>query len=130
MAHPNATVIETALKAFQSGDQEGFVALLADDIVVHVPGSHQLSGDYKGKQEFLTGFIAKAMELTAGNITIERHDILGGDEHVVGIYTFGIKREGRSFSWPHVNVYHVRDGKIAEVFWTPFEQAEVEKFLS
>lgn len=130
MAHPNADVIERALKAFQAGDQDTFVSLLADDIVVHVPGNSPLAGDYKGKQEFLTGFVGRAMEMTGGTISIERHDIVGGDEHVVGIYTFSASRGDKSLSWRHMNAYHVRDGKVTEVWWNPFEQDEVDAFLS
>jgi hypothetical protein len=130
MAHANVDVIERALKAFQGGDQDTFVSYLADDLVVHIPGSSVLAGDYKGKQEFLTGVVGRAMELTGGNLSIERHDIVGGDDHVVGIYTWTAKRGDRSLSWRHMNVYHVREGKINEVWWNPFEQAEVDAFFS
>lgn len=128
--HANEQVIRTALGAFTSGDMDGFSDVISDDIVVHVPGNHQLAGEYKGKDEFLGKFIAKAIELTGGSVQIEAHDFLASDDHAVGVYVMRAERDGRSAEWRHINVYHVGDGKITEVWWNPFDRETVDELFA
>src|SRR5438034_10170969 len=54
--HPNIPLVRRALAAFSSGDMEEVKALLADDIVWHVPGRGTLAGDYRGIHEVLRFF--------------------------------------------------------------------------
>lgn len=119
MAHPNEQVIRSAVAAFQQGNLDEFLGYLSDDLMVHVPGSNLITGDYKSKQDFVDRFVGTVMSLTGGQFRPEIHDVLGNDEHVTGIYTFTATRDGKTLEWPHVNVYHVADGKITEVFWVP-----------
>lgn len=130
MAHKNVEVIEKALKAFLAGDFETVLGMFGDDFVLHVPGKSPLAGDYKGKEEFAQNFFGRIMQLTDNTARLERHDVVGGDEHVVGIYTWTASRNGKTLSWRHANIYHVRDGKIAEVFFNPFEQDEFDELFS
>lgn len=119
MSAANEQVIRDAVKAMQTGDMDGLAATMHEDIVLHVPGTNQVSGDYKGRQAFFEDFLGKMMGLTGGQFQIEAHDFASSDDHVVGMYTLTATREGTAFSWNHVNVYHVRDGKVAEIFQHP-----------
>jgi uncharacterized protein len=119
MPNANEQVLRDAVAAMTNGDMDGLGALTADDVVLHVPGSNQLSGDYKGKDEFFNGFVGKMMGLTGGQFVVEPHDFVSSDEHVCGLYNIKATRDGKEFSWHHVNVYHVRDGKVAEIWQHP-----------
>lgn len=121
MAHKNEKLVREALKAFISGDVPALSGFLAEDLMVHVPGSNRLSGDYKSREEFLSGFVGTIMELTGGQFQLDPHDVVAGDDHAVGIYNIRAVRDGKTIEWRHVNVYHIRDGSIAEVFQHPFE---------
>jgi ketosteroid isomerase-like protein len=117
----NAQVLTRAVEALTSGDMAGLAEVLNEDFVVHVPGSNQLSGVYKSRDEFFNGFLGKIMALTDGRFTLEPHDILGSADHAVGVYTFRATRGEKTFEWRHVNVYHVRGGRLSEVWQSPHD---------
>ena len=52
-------VLRAAATAMTTGDMDALSALFADDVVVHVPGTNQLSGDHKGKAAAFTGWSPK-----------------------------------------------------------------------
>jgi hypothetical protein len=123
-------VLRAAVNAMVTGDLDALPALFADDVVVHVPGKSQLSGDYKGKEELFNGFLGKLTSLTDGQVVLEPHDLVGSEDHAVGIYTWTATRGGTTFEWRQVNVYHVRDGQIAEVWQHPFDAERWNEFWS
>jgi uncharacterized protein len=123
-------VLRAAVNAMTTGDVEGLPAFFADDVLVHVPGTSQLSGDYKGKEELFNGFLGKLMALTNGEVVLEPHDIIGSEDHAVGIYKWRATRDGETIEWRHVNVYHVRDGQIVEIWQHPFDFEHWNEFWS
>ncbi|MHA6780605.1 nuclear transport factor 2 family protein [Pseudonocardia saturnea] len=124
--HANEKVLRVALDAIAAGDAAAFADVAADDLVVHVPGRSRLAGDLHGRGVFG----ARVRELTGGTLTIEAHDVLGSDAHAVGIYTMRVECADRRLEWRHVNVYHIRDGKIVEVWQNPFEQDAFDDFFA
>jgi ketosteroid isomerase-like protein len=127
--HPNEQLIRRQVESFIAGNIAGWLETVSDDLVVHVAPGHPLSGDYRGGQQFVERFIGKVMEITGG-VNLEVHDIVASDEHGVGLYTVRTQRGGKTYEWSHTNVYHCRDGKITEIWWTPFDQAKVAELLS
>jgi len=120
--HPNEKILRAALDALAVGDAGALAEVIADDVVVHFPGASALAGDHRGR-----GALAAVVRaLTGSGLEVEPHDVLASDDHAVGIYRLRARRDGRSVEWRHVNVYHVRDGKIVEVWQHPFDQAVVE----
>lgn len=115
----NADVLRKALNAFVAGDMAGLTPLLAEDLQVTVPGTNQLSGTYKSRDEFFNGFLGKVMALTGGQFALEPHDVAESEDHAVGMYTLRATRDGKTFEWRHVNVYHVRGDVIAETWQFP-----------
>jgi site-specific recombinase XerD len=51
-----------------------------------------------------------------GNFRVEVHDILANDEHAVGLHTAHAEREGKTLQDNNTLVFHVRDGKVTEVW--------------
>ncbi len=92
-----------------------------DNIEWHSAGTSPLSGDYRGK-EAVIGYFGKLMELTEGTFHQEIHAILADDDHVVVVTDYGHDKP-KSFTGHSVFVWHVRDGKAAECWALPADQA-------
>jgi len=128
--HPNVELLRKALDAFSRGDLDTVRSLWADDIVYHFSGASPLAGDYKGKDGVLSYF-AKAVELAGGTLRmVEVHDVLANDEHGVALVRFTASRKGRELAWNQANIYHIRNGKIREVWGVPVDQTALDEILS
>lgn len=122
--HPNATVLRRAYEAFEKGDMQALAGLFADDVVWHMPGNTPFSGEHKGRDAVFAGFV-KATELSAGTFKIELHDIVANDEHAVSINRATASRGGKNLGLLGADVFHVRDGKIAEM-WSFSENQRID----
>jgi uncharacterized protein len=89
--------------------------LFHPDIVWHAPGRSQLSGDHQGVDAVLGPF-GQSMELTGGTFRVEVHDVVANDEHAVGLHKAYAERQGRTLEDNNTLVFHVRDGKVTEVW--------------
>jgi len=78
--HPNVPKIRSALDVYNSGDHDAMKAFLADDIIWHVGGNHEMSGDYRGVDEVL-GYFRDVRKATAGTLQVEAEEILSTDRH-------------------------------------------------
>lgn len=123
-------VLRAAVEAMITGDYETLPACFAEDVAVHVPGTNQLSGKYKGRNDLFEGFLETLMSLTDGQVVLEPHDLIGGERHAVGIYTWRATRDGRTSEWRQVNVYHVTGGQIVEVWQHPLDFERWNDFWS
>jgi len=123
-------VLRAAVAAMTAGDVETLARYFADDVVAHVPGTNRLSGDFKGRNDLFDRFLGSLMSLTDGQVVFEPHDIVGNERHAVGIYNWRATREGRTFGWRQVNVYHVSDGRIVELWQHPFDFERWNEFWS
>lgn len=129
MGHKNAELLRKLYDAFDKGDLETIQNSMADDSVLHVDGQNPLSGDYKGKEQTL-GYLGEFVGLTEGTAKIKVHDILASDEHVVVLSEGSAERKGRKHDWKGIEIFHVRNGQIAEAWFTGFNSSEFDEFLS
>jgi ketosteroid isomerase-like protein len=113
--HPNAELVRRGYGAFSSGDFDTLREVFADDIVWHVPGNNSLSGDYKGMEEVF-GFFGQLVQGSGGSFKLDLHDVIGNDEHVVGLARLTAQKDGRSIESQVANVFHISDGKATEVW--------------
>jgi hypothetical protein len=127
--HPNAQLIQESFEAFQRGDTSWLDAHMADDIVWHVGGNSKWAGAYRGKQA-VGEYQARQAEALGSAPDVDVHDILANDDHVVVIGTASATaQDGSSAEWKYVNVFHVRDGKVTEVWGMAENDAAVDPFL-
>jgi uncharacterized protein len=89
--------------------------LFHPDIVWHAPGRNQLAGDHRGVDAVL-GYFGRTMELTGGAFTVEVHDVVANDEHTVGLQSVHAERGGRTLDDNGTLVFHLRDGRVTEVW--------------
>ena len=78
--HPNVPKIRSALEVYNSGDHDAMREFLADDIVWHVGGNHEMSGDYRGV-ESVVDYFRDVRKATAGTLQVEPVEVLANDRH-------------------------------------------------
>jgi ketosteroid isomerase-like protein len=113
--HPHAIAYRDTAEAFRSGDMTTLATLIAPDVLWHVPGSHPLAGDVRGRERLLEWLAA----LRPLGFWLSEHDVLGNDDHVVALSTFGARREGVDVQTRVISVMHFRDGQQLERWFHP-----------
>jgi ketosteroid isomerase-like protein len=112
MGESSQEVVRRAYDAFAIGDVDAVMALLAEDIAFHIPGTSPLAGEWAGHDGVLR-FFTTAAELSGGTMAVGVDDLLGDDEQVAALVTVTARRNGRSESLSNVHLLRVVDGKIA-----------------
>jgi ketosteroid isomerase-like protein len=116
VAHPNEDLVREGFAAFGRGDMDALrKQYWTEDVRWHLPGRSPLAGDYEGAEQVLQAF-ARLFELTGGTYTAELHDVLANDQHAVALFTSRAERAGKQLTDNQVQISHIRDGKIAEVW--------------
>ena len=129
MAHPNEDLVRRGYEAFATGDMATLNEFFADDIVWHSPGRSDLAGTFRGKGEVFAT-LQKNMELTGGTFKLEIHDLLADDEHAVALLGVSAEREGKTLKDNTVQVWHIKDGKVAESWLHPGDAYASDEFWS
>ena len=78
--HPNVAMIRRAIDVYNTGDHEAMRGFLAEDILWHVGGDHEMSGDYEGIDAVIDYFQA-VRRATGGTLRVEPVEILANDRH-------------------------------------------------
>ncbi|MDQ0930636.1 nuclear transport factor 2 family protein [Streptomyces turgidiscabies] len=113
--HPHAVLIRRGFEAFSRGDMDTLRALMASDATHHVPGSHPLSGDFKG-QDAIIDMYRRLGEETAGTLRVALTSCLvDGRGHVVGVYRFTAERQGRRMDEPGAIFFRIVGDKITDL---------------
>ncbi len=126
--HPNAALVRQALEALLGGDLATFSTAFADDVVWHVPGDGPLAGEYRGLASLLALF-GRQVGLSDGTLQVELHDVMASDDHAVAWQQITAERDGFLLDVVEALVFHIRDGKVAEV-WQRTDQYMVDDFFS
>jgi uncharacterized protein len=115
MTHPNEELLRNGYAAFEKGDLDTLRDLFSDGIIWHSPGKGPLAGDYAGIDKVF-GLFGKVGELSGGTLRNEMHDVLANDEHAVALLTAHAERDGKTLDDKQAHVFHIRDGKVTEVW--------------
>jgi len=116
------------LDAFTRGDPESLADLFAEDIVWHAPGDNPYSGTFVGKQATMERMKRMAKEGIVWDFAI--HDVLANDDHVVVLIDATLVKGSASIHGRQVQVMHIRDGKMTEVWATNEDQAANDAVLT
>ena len=128
--HPNAVRLRDAMEAFSSGNLDAASSIFAEDIVWHYGGSHELSGDYRGREELL-GFFRRIREMTGDTFTVTPVRVLASDRYVFVFNNLRGEREGRNLDVISVNCFKFReDGKASEYWSLVNDRAAMDRFFS
>jgi ketosteroid isomerase-like protein len=74
--------------------------------------------------------LTRVFELTGGTYRTELHDVLANDEHAVALVTTSAEQADKQLNDNLVAVYHLRDGKITEVWLQSTDLYAVDEFFS
>ncbi len=121
MPHPNEALVRRAYQAQADGDIEGYLRLISDDFVLHIPGKSRIAGNYVGPSDLRRHF-REIAELSGGTFRTAVHDVLATDDHVVGLLDARAARGDHVVLLPRVHAWHVREGKLAELWVHPADQ--------
>jgi ketosteroid isomerase-like protein len=127
MAHPNEKVLRKMDDAMGKGDIETMFSTLADDVVVHIGGRSKLAGDLKGKGELQENF-GKFIQTVGEDADFDTHAILADDEHGIILQAVISKRAGSPGAIPAVGIFHFKDGKISEAWFTDLDPYTADAF--
>jgi uncharacterized protein len=123
-----AEIMLRLARAAATGDDDAYWSLHTDDFVAHIPGQSRVAGDYEGRSA-LEALDQLETELTEGTIEHAVHDTLVSEDHAVLLMRLSASRPGKeSLDARVVYVYHLRDGKLAELWTHPLDQARFNQF--
>lgn len=117
-----AQLLREGHSAFNDRDRDRLMAVIAQDVVWHSPGSGPLGGTYNGRDELWSSFFAPVWEAP---IKVEDRDVSGTDEHAVAVYDLvvGDRR------WKALEIVRVADGQVVERWTFVDRQAELDEFM-
>jgi uncharacterized protein len=125
--HPNVGLVRKGFEAFQSGDMGWMEEHMSDQVVWHVGGNSKWAGSYEGKGKVFEMFQRQAQGVST---TADIHDVVGNDDHVVALgEATATASDGSTAAWKYTQVFHVRDGKVTEVWGMAENDAAVDPFL-
>ncbi|AZP17643.1 nuclear transport factor 2 family protein [Streptomyces aquilus] len=113
--HPHAALVRRGYEAFSRGDMDTLRSLTAGDATHHVPGSHPLSGDFKGLDSIIEMYGRLGAE-TNGTMRVQlRYLLVDGRGHVVSVHRFTAERQGRSIDETGGIVFRIVGDKITDL---------------
>ncbi|MEU9732742.1 nuclear transport factor 2 family protein [Streptomyces sp. NPDC048002] len=113
--HPHAQLVRKGYEAFERGDMDALRGLMASDCTQHVPGSHPMSGDYKGADAIIDMY-ARMAEETGGSMRAELRSVMvDGRGHVVAVHRFTADRKGRHIEEDGAIVFRIVGEKATDL---------------
>jgi hypothetical protein len=119
--HPNERLLRDEYRARAEREDDALAAMLADDVVWHVPGNNAISGVYRGRDEVI-GYTRRRRALVDGTFDITVEDVLVNDRHGFVMATGAAMRDGKRQTWRAHGLYRFKDGQIAECWVLPEDQ--------
>jgi ketosteroid isomerase-like protein len=114
--HPHAALVRKGYEAFQSGDMDTLRGLMTGDCTHHVPGSHPLSGDFKGIDAILDTYYSRLYSETGGSFRVELRNIfVDGRGHAVSVHRFTADRGDKHIDEEGGIVFRIVGDKITDL---------------
>lgn len=120
--HPNARILHEAAKRMESDPTAGF-DILADDVVWHEIGRDEPT---RGKQALMERFQSDGQQW---QISADEHAVIADDEHAVQLMNVTATRGDQKLNYRTAEIYHMRDGKIAERWAFSDDTAAITAFF-
>jgi ketosteroid isomerase-like protein len=127
--HPNVTFAREAFDAIGRGDSEWLDAHMDPNVVFHQGGRFPTAGTYEGKDAVFAHML-EFFALVDFSMTMQLHDVLATDDHVVTLVRVSIDHDGRHLDFDEAHVWHVRDGRAIEMWAVPKDPYEVDDFFA
>jgi hypothetical protein len=128
--HPNATVLREFFEAFADADRDRLAGLTTAGFVWHFPGKSPISGDWRGVDGLVGGIRATAMALGQGNVGFELLHVYADDSTAVTVHRDFYAGDDNHLDLRYLLFVRMEDGRMAEVWEAPFDQAENDRYLA
>jgi 2'-5' RNA ligase len=116
-------------RLYADGEADGVRELLADEVVWHVPGANAVAGEHRGVEAVLAYMNARR-RIMDGTFRVVVHGAAVIAGRVVQLAGGHAVRDGREVAWETVGVFRVSEGRIAECWLVPFDQAVFDAIWS
>lgn len=114
--HPHAALVRKGYDAFQRGDMDTLRGLMTGDCTHHVPGSHLLSGDFKGIDSIIDGYYSRLSSETGGSFRVALLNVfVDGRGHAVSTHRFTADRGGKHIDENGGIVFRIVGDKITDL---------------
>jgi ketosteroid isomerase-like protein len=124
---PNQLLVRRGFEAFNSGDVDTLVEIIADDAVQIMPGANVVAGEHKGREAILTMY-ARLFEETAGTLKVVLEGTYAAGNSVVAIYRGTAQRNGRSLDQRNALVFEIEHGQAVRLTDLPADLAALDLF--
>ncbi len=123
-----ATVARTYADALTAKDFGTVAGMFADDIVWHQPGSHKLSGTYRGSAA-VGELLGAMMAATQGTfeLAVQGAPMINGDVAAMQVH-FAAERDGAELSMAGVDMVRIDGDRVAEVWLFSADQQGEDEF--
>jgi len=128
--HPNVGVIRSFYAAFDADDYESAVREFLDDNVIwHVAGTNPLAGLFSGADAVLVA-MRRYSEHSGGTLRLTTTSMFADAEHAIAVHLATAQRDGHVYVAHEVDVFHVGDGRINEMWSFSEDQAATDAMWS
>lgn len=113
--HPDAALVRRGYEAFERGDMDTLASMMMADCVYHSPGSSQVSGHFKGRDNVFAMF-DKVNELSGGSLRNELQGVFAdGRGHVMSVHKMYAERGDRGIELRGGLFFTIVGGKITDI---------------
>jgi hypothetical protein len=108
-----------------SGDLKTFETLLAPDAVIHYPGQHSLSGDYRTTASIVGLYTQLSQFVKDGVFSGEVLDIMVGEIYTAVVIRYTIKMPHKTIPGRAIGLFIIEKGKIKEYWLHEWDQVMI-----
>jgi uncharacterized protein len=128
--HPHARLVRAFYDARARDDRAAIRSLLAADVEWHDPYPPPHGGDLTGVDAVLRDVFDGAARLTGGTTRLWLEDVLANDVRAVALVGWASTYRGRTMEGRELALYTIRDGRIVEARFFPFDRAASDAFFA
>jgi ketosteroid isomerase-like protein len=122
-------LIQTYWTALNSGDLKTFETLLAPDAIIHYPGQHSRSGDYRTTADILGLYSYLTQFIKEGVFQGEVLDIMVGEVYTAVVLKYDIKLPVKTIAGRAIGLFIIERGKIKEYWLHEWNQVMINRIF-
>jgi ketosteroid isomerase-like protein len=123
--HPNATLAREMDAKMKAEGPQAMADYIAEDVEWHEIGRVE---PIRGKAALAERWAGMAD--MGGEFSVDLHDVIANDDHVVELVTATVTMGGKTFTYRTAEIMHVRDGKVTARWAFSDDTAAINEFFA